>query len=215
MISKAEFSAHLFSSAWVTLNPVRNMRGQLIVIEGLDRAGKTSQCDLLVKKLAESRPVELLKFPDRTTAVGQMIDAYLRSANELNDQTIHLLFSANRWEAVEAINSKLAQGITLVVDRYSYSGAAFSAAKGLDLQWCKAPDIGLPEPDKVIFLDVSEDVATKRGGYGEERYEKQDFQRKVREVFQQLRADSWTWINADESVQSVHKHVIDALELGL
>jgi dTMP kinase len=36
--------------------------------------------------------------PDRTTAIGQMIDAYLRSAADLDDRAIHLLFSANRWE---------------------------------------------------------------------------------------------------------------------
>jgi len=37
-------------------------------------------------------------FLDRTTAIGQMIDSYLRSTSELDDRAIHLLFSANRWE---------------------------------------------------------------------------------------------------------------------
>jgi thymidylate kinase len=36
---------------------------------------------------------------DRTTPIGKMIDAYLRSAEDLDDRVIHLLFSANRWEA--------------------------------------------------------------------------------------------------------------------
>lgn len=35
---------------------------------------------------------------DRTTAIGQMIDAYLKQSTELDDRAIHLLFSANRWE---------------------------------------------------------------------------------------------------------------------
>lgn len=35
------------------------------------------------------------------------------------------------------MESKLLSGTTLVVDRYSYSGVAFSAAKGLDIEWCK------------------------------------------------------------------------------
>jgi thymidylate kinase len=35
------------------------------------------------------------------------------------------------------MESKLPSGTTLVVDRYSYSGVAFSAAKGLDIEWCK------------------------------------------------------------------------------
>lgn len=41
---------------------------------------------------------QLWNFPDRTTAIGQMINAYLASNAELDDGTIHLLFSANRWE---------------------------------------------------------------------------------------------------------------------
>lgn len=47
---------------------------------------------------AAQTPVELWSFPDRTTAVGRMIDAYLSSKAELDDAAIHLLFSANRWE---------------------------------------------------------------------------------------------------------------------
>lgn len=35
------------------------------------------------------------------------------------------------------MESKLLSGTTLIVDRYSYSGVAFSAAKGLDIEWCK------------------------------------------------------------------------------
>lgn len=37
---------------------------------------------------------------DRTTPIGQMIDGYLKSQVEMDDHVIHLLFSANRWEAV-------------------------------------------------------------------------------------------------------------------
>ena len=42
--------------------------------------------------------VELWNFPDRSTQIGSMIDAYLRSSIELDDRAVHLLFSANRWE---------------------------------------------------------------------------------------------------------------------
>lgn len=74
---------------------------------------------------------------------------------------------------------KLAAGTTVVADRYAYSGVAFTAAKGapgLDRAWCQAPDAGLPAPDAVFFLDLSAEAAEARGGYGEERYEKAEFQ---------------------------------------
>lgn len=81
-------------------------RGSLIVLEGLDRSGKTSQSTKLVTHLkSEGISVEAWRFPDRSTSVGQMISAYLANDTQLDDRTIHLLFSANRWEKRLAISS--------------------------------------------------------------------------------------------------------------
>ena len=79
----------------------------------------------------------------------------------------------------EELLRKLQAGTTLIVDRYAYSGVAFTAAKGLpglDRAWCSAPDTGLPAPDAVFFLSLTVEQAAARGGYGEERYEKADLQ---------------------------------------
>jgi dTMP kinase len=138
-------------------------RGALIVLEGLDRCGKTTQTAMLQQRLGND--AVLLRFPNRATATGQLIDQYLQSSNDLDDRSIHLLFSANRWEACDEICRLLACGRTVICDRYAYSGVAFSSAKGLDMEWCKAPDRGLPAPDCVLFLDVSQDEAERRGGY--------------------------------------------------
>ena len=76
-------------------------RGAFIVLEGTDRSGKSTQCARLVTALnAAGVPAELWRFPDRTTSVGQMLDAYLRGTPEgdADDAAVHLLFSANRWE---------------------------------------------------------------------------------------------------------------------
>lgn len=74
-------------------------RGSLIVLEGLDRSGKTSQSSRLVSFLeARGVPVEAWHFPDRRTSIGGMISSYLANNAQLDDRAIHLLFSANRWE---------------------------------------------------------------------------------------------------------------------
>ena len=86
---------------------------------------------------------------------------------------------------------KLRSGTTLIVDRYSYSGVAFSSAKGLDIEWCKAPEIGLLAPDLVVYLDISPEKAADRGGYGGERYEQLEFQKKVARSYLALRDSSW------------------------
>ena len=62
---------------------------------------------------------------------------------------------------------KLNNGTTIICDRYAYSGVAFSSAKpeaDLSLGWCQAPDVGLPAPDAVIFLDLTQEQAEQRGG---------------------------------------------------
>ncbi|KAI9464824.1 thymidylate kinase [Russula earlei] len=139
-------------------------RGAFIVVEGLDRSGKTTQTDLLASRLATSGvSVERRKFPDRTTDTGQLIDAYLRGTTDLDDRAIHLLFSANRWEATASLESRLSAGATVLCDRYAFSGVAFSAAKGLPLAWCRAPDVGLPAPDLTLFLDLAPEAAAERG----------------------------------------------------
>ncbi|KAK3824700.1 MAG: thymidylate kinase-domain-containing protein [Benniella sp.] len=188
-------------------------RGRFILLEGCDRAGKTTQCAKLVAALqTKGHSVELCKFPDRTTTIGQMIHAYLTNAKELDDKAIHLLFSANRWEAMQTMKKKLLAGTHLVVDRYAYSGVAFSTAKGLDLTWCKDPDRGLIRPDLTFFLDLPTSEAEKRGGFGAERYEKRELQEKVREVFLQLKGKEWVIIDAQKSAETMHDEILSQTE---
>lgn len=155
-------------------------RGAFVLLEGVDRCGKTTQSQLLLHRLlAAGFAAVALRFPDRTSATGALINRYLQqqtSAAALDDHAIHLLFSANRWESASTITGHLRAGTTVVCDRYAYSGVAFSAAKLknekaankdplLDIEWCKAPDRGLPAPDCVLFLDLSPEEAERRGGY--------------------------------------------------
>ncbi|KAL4815326.1 thymidylate kinase-domain-containing protein [Aspergillus spinulosporus] len=168
-------------------NGTRGGRGVLIVVEGLDRAGKSSQCKFLHNLLQESgRPVKYIRFPDRTTPIGKLIDGYLRGQSHLDDHSIHLLFSANRWEVAQSIESDIANGTSVIIDRYSYSGAVYSAAKAnpsLSLEWAWQPEVGLPKPDLCLFLSISPEEAAERGGFGGERYENEAMQTRVRELF--------------------------------
>ncbi|CAI4045093.1 hypothetical protein SUVZ_10G2440 [Saccharomyces uvarum] len=161
-------------------------RGKLILIEGLDRTGKTTQCNILYEKLLPD--CKLLKFPERSTRIGGLIDQYLTNDSfRLSDQAIHLLFSANRWEMIDNMKETLLEGKNIIMDRYVYSGVAYSAAKetkGMDLDWCLQPDIGLLKPDLTLFLSI-QDVASNavKDGFGDERYETLKFQKKVKQTF--------------------------------
>ncbi|CAF3536364.1 unnamed protein product [Rotaria sordida] len=174
-------------------------RGALIIFEGLDRIGKTTQSKLLYDYLSHECGIlcERLAFPNRSTEIGSLIDSYLQRKIEFNDHTIHLLFSANRWECIDTMRTKLLQGYTLIVDRYAYSGIAFTQAKGLDKNWCQSCDIGLLKPDLVLYFHRNKQ--TNSLSYtGDERYETKSFQDKVEFYFEQLRLSSseqWQDIN--------------------
>lgn len=122
--------------------------------------------------------------------------------------------SCSKW-----IEDQIAKGCTIVCDRYYYSGMVYSAAKKnpcLTLEWTKPPEVGLPRPDAVIFLDLDPEEAEKRGGYGEEKYEKKEMQKQVKELFFDLEmfhgdeADMMV-VDAGASVAEVHERILAQL----
>ncbi|WWD17958.1 thymidylate kinase [Kwoniella shandongensis] len=196
-------------------------RGAFIVFEGLDRCGKSTQVDRLVQRLdRDGHKARLQKFPDRTTAIGKMIDAYLQSKAEMDDHAIHLLFAANRWECAAAIRRDLENGITVIADRYAFSGIAFSAAKGLPFEFCLQPDTALPLPDITLYLTLPPAVASQRSAFGVERYETVAIQTAVREQFGLVANEvkkrhgdgKWVEVSAEGSIEEVEERIWGLLE---
>ena len=71
-------------------------RGALIVFEGCDRSGKTTQVTRLVERLNKAgRPAVMMRFPDRTTSIGSLINSYLSCKKELD--WAHPCFDHPRW----------------------------------------------------------------------------------------------------------------------
>lgn len=84
-------------------------------------------------------------------------------------------------------------------------------AQGLSPTWCRAPDVGLPAPDLVLFLRISPRAAQSRGGFGNERYETPEIQLRVEAEFAAL-AESvepgvWRNVDAERGVEAVGDEV--------
>ncbi|CAG0916959.1 unnamed protein product [Notodromas monacha] len=187
-------------------------RGCLVVLEGGDYAGKTTQATLLVKRLQEAgHPAKFLRFPDRTTPIGHILDGYLKQSCNLHDYAVHLLFSANRWEAEPQMVTDLMNGTILVVDRYAFSGVAYTCAKpGMVIERCKQTDVGLPRPDVALYLKLSEEAFQTRRSErcNEERYEQIEIQRKVMKNLEALSDPTyWKTVSADKSVEGLNDEI--------
>jgi len=79
----------------------------------------------------------------------------------------------------------------LLFFRFKIDEADVVVCQGMSLHWCMQPDVGLPQPDAVVFLSLDTDAAVNRAAYGNERYENVAFQRRVADIFKQLKSPYW------------------------
>ena len=184
----------------------------LIVLEGLDGAGKSTQ----VKKLrnyieTNFGSLEYIHFPRYDAPVyGDLISRFLRGdfgSNEtVHPQLVALLFAEDRHGAAPGIKKTLSDGGNVLLDRYVYSNIAYQCAKIADpdeaerlRDWIfntEYGDFGLPVPDLNIFLDVpigfvESKLKSQRGGTdrdylegGQDIHEADiEFQKRVRSIY--------------------------------
>jgi dTMP kinase len=138
-------------------------RGKIIVIEGTDKAGKTSQSRMLAETLKASGKVcVILDFPDYTTPIGVEIKAFLEGKRDYLPEVKHLLFSANRWEKKKEIESMLENGTIIVMNRYWQSNLVYGVANGMDTNWLLRLDKGLPKEDIVLVILVNPSISANR-----------------------------------------------------
>ncbi|KAI4501178.1 hypothetical protein M0802_003551 [Mischocyttarus mexicanus] len=184
-------------------------RGALLVLEGCDKVGKSTQAKLLVEALNSNGVAAVGKsFPNRSTNIGELLNKYLKKEITLPSEAAHLLFSANRWECKQDIEETLMSGTTLVVDRYAFSGAAYtSAASNRSLAWCKEADRGLPSPD-MVALFTSIDRIKNLSAWDGEIYDSLAFQEKVSSNFDKLNDGTWKIINNKQDIYTIHKELL-------
>lgn len=142
----------------------------LVVIEGLDGAGKSTQVKRLRNYLEEvCKTLEYIHFPRYDAPVyGELISHFLRgdfgSIDAVHPQLVALLYAEDRHGAVPQLRRVLEAGGCVLLDRYVYSNIAYQCAKISDpdaaealRQWILDTEygaFGLPKPDLNIFLDV-------------------------------------------------------------
>ena len=147
--------------------------GKLIVIEGTDGSGKSTQFKLLTSRLAaENRAFQKLVFPQYSEPSSALIRMYLggefgTKPSDVNAYAASAFYAVDRYASYKKVWGQwYEEGGLIVSDRYTTSNAVHQASKEsvekqpAFLQWLydfEYSKLGLPAPDLVIYLDVPTD----------------------------------------------------------
>jgi len=138
--------------------------GLLIVFEGLDGAGKTSQIDMLCKWLAELG-IDYVHSKWRSSPLLEKPIDKAKDARELTPKLFNLLHAADMIHRYETeIKPALESGKVVVCDRYWYTSMARDAAHGIKPLFVREMYSDLREPDILFYISVGTELACQRAG---------------------------------------------------
>jgi dTMP kinase len=161
--------------------------GRLIVLEGLDGAGTTTQARRLVDHLVTAGVAAQLTREPSDGPIGLLIREMLTGGHaiageKLSQGTFGLLFAADRLDHLQReVEPAIAAGATVVSDRWYHSSLAYQGT-GADRDWISALNARARRPELTIFLQVRPEVAAKRRADAkrrEELFEDLEMQREV------------------------------------
>jgi len=192
-----------------------NRRGVLIVLEGIDGVGKTTQADAITQFVEESgrtvvrsREPTMGKYGARLRR--SMQEGRLSASEELD------LFLRDRGEHVETlIEPSLAAGSVVLLDRYYFSTVAYQSLRGFDAEALLAQNEAFaPAPELLLVLDMDPRVGLARGrsrsGQAPDSFEVPEDLQQSRRIFLEL-ASRYGYahvINADQASEQVTSDIL-------
>lgn len=162
--------------------------GKLIVLEGLDGAGTTTQSRLLGERLGRRGPVDVTWEPSERPA-GRLIRAALKGEVTIDLRALALLFAADRLDHVYGpggMVERLRRGENVVCDRYYLSSLAYQTLDA-PFSWVYSINSRALRPDLTLFLEVPvptclERIGARQGGR-QELFEREEALQRVRQSY--------------------------------
>jgi len=195
-------------------------QGFFCVLEGIDGAGGETQSKLLKEFLEKKNfRVEVIKYPDYSGPIGQIIHKFLHKEFEFSPAVQFSLYATDMVKDKEKILDAIKNKKIVVADRYIYSTLSYqSLVKGFKLEdGLKFVEIfDLPKPNLVIFLDVGPETSIKRKYKEKKNLDRHEadkgFLKKVREAYKNLAknkifAKEWIVVDGEKSIEEVAKKI--------
>ncbi|MBU1565996.1 MAG: dTMP kinase [Proteobacteria bacterium] len=203
------------------MNDHPQARGKLIVFEGTDGTGKTTQRDLLGRYLQDKGyPIIITKEPTDGPYGMQIRDLYTHRNKYSREDELSLFLADRREHVADLLLPSLFEGKIILCDRYYFSTAAYQGALGLNPETILTLNDFAPEPDLVLLFQAHLDVGHTRitAGRGEtlNNFEQREFLEKVATIFASIKRPYIHNIDASGSIDDVHRlvvgHVIELLQ---
>lgn len=167
-------------------------RGRLIVLEGIDGAGKSTQIERLAKHLTEQGRAVFCTAEPTSLETGVALREALGGKVCKSECEMAAMFVADRIahniHPTEGIEAALQAGMDVLCDRYYYSTLAYQG-QSTDYLWCKTMNLACPEirrPDLCLYLDLTPQQSLERirkGRTSVEIYENEETLTQVRQSF--------------------------------
>ncbi len=198
-------------------------KGRLIVFEGIDGAGKTTQIELLTSYLRDQKNRRVYRTAEPTESVtGGLLRDALGGIVRRTPCELAALFVIDRIfhnvNPVNGIEKLTGEGVDVISDRYYYSSMAYQGSE-TDPEWVKHMNLDCPEirrPDICIFLDLTPEQSMKRilkGRVTQEIYETHERLEAVRNRFMKVidelreQGENVCVVNADRSIEEIQAEI--------
>jgi len=136
--------------------------GLLVVIEGTDGSGKSTQLELLKRSIENQSYGVMVSEWKTSKLIADVIDD-AKDRNLLNATTFSLIYAADFADRLEnQIIPALKSGFIVLLDRYTYTAFTRDVVRNQDIEWVKKLYDYAPEPDLVFYLDMPVDILLKR-----------------------------------------------------
>ena len=177
-----------------------------ICLEGIDGSGKSTQIKMLKEWFATiGQQVFMVKEPTESD-IGKLLRNMLESTRATEDNfqnTLALLFAADRTVLMEDIMKAEFQGKVVISDRCFYSSIVYQN----DGEWISQINKHAKKPDITILLDLDVETALHRCD-GTDQFENRDFLEKVREKYLELaKEEIFFVINANNGLNKVNDDI--------